>query len=206
LRSDETILIHGAAGGVGLAAIQIAKSIGARIIGTAGTPVKRDLLDSLGVDHVLDSRSLKFADEVVEITKGEKVDVVLNSLAGEAMQLSLGCLRPFGRFLELGKQDFYLNSTIGMRSLKENISYFSIDADQIMAAKPVFVARLFREIIEGFERGDLTPLPFRNYQGHQVVDAFRSMQRSSHIGKIVVEPSPVSVELPVEDKEHFTIQ
>ena len=105
----EWVLIHGGAGAVGMAAIQIAQSRGARIIATAGSPAKRDLLRALGVQYVLDSRSTTFADGVRKITR-DGVDVVLNSLAGEAMERSIACLRPFGRFVELGKRDYVSNS------------------------------------------------------------------------------------------------
>ncbi len=113
LRPGERVLIHGAAGGVGLAAVQIARHRQAEIFGTAGCPEKRDVLRLLGVDHVLDSRGLDFADDVMRITDGEGIDVVLNSLAGAAIPKSLGLLRRFGRFLEIGKRDLYANTRLG---------------------------------------------------------------------------------------------
>ena len=125
------MLIHGGAGGVGMAAIQIAQSRGARIIATAGSQAKRDLLKALGIDHVLDSRSTTFVDEVRRIT-GEGVDVVLNSLAGEAMERSIACLRAFGRFVELGKRDYVTNTHIGLRPFRKNLSYFGVDLDQLI--------------------------------------------------------------------------
>ena len=90
----------GAAGGVGLAAVQIAASLGAEVYATAGSPAKRRLLRLLGVAHIYDSRSLSFRDAILEDTGGEGLDCVLNSLAGEGMDQSLRLLRPFGRFLE----------------------------------------------------------------------------------------------------------
>ncbi len=192
LEQDETVLIHGGAGGVGLAAIQIAQGCGARVIATAGSDLKRDFLRSLGVDHVLNSRNLKFHDDVMELTDGEGVDVVLNSLSGEAMELSLNCLSRFGRFLELGKQDYYANTSIGLRPLKENISYYGVDVDQLLAVKPALAKRLNTEMMDLFRSGALSPLPFRAFKGNQIVEAFRLMQRSGHIGKLVVSPEPAS--------------
>ena len=136
LREGERVLIHGAAGGVGIAAIQIAKHFGAEIFATAGSDAKRDFVRLLGADHVFDSRSLVFADEVMHASGGAGVDVVLNSLAGDAISRNLRLLRPFGRMLELGKRDFYENSHIGLRPLRNNISYFGIDADQLARAAP----------------------------------------------------------------------
>ncbi|MBI3779503.1 MAG: zinc-binding dehydrogenase, partial [candidate division NC10 bacterium] len=103
LSGGDRVLIHSATGGVGLAAIQLARQVGAEIFATAGTPEKRDFLRSLGIQHVMDSRSLAFADEVMERTGGQGVDVVLNSLSGEAIRKGLGILRDYGRFLEIGK-------------------------------------------------------------------------------------------------------
>src|SRR5262249_47539261 len=82
LAPGERVLIHSAAGGVGLAAVQIAQQVGAEVFATAGSPAKRDLLRSLGVAHVADSRSLSFVDDFRAATGGAGVDVVLNSLAG----------------------------------------------------------------------------------------------------------------------------
>ncbi|MEM7242058.1 MAG: type I polyketide synthase [Pseudomonadota bacterium] len=192
LQPDETILIHGGAGGVGLAAIQIAQHMGAKVIATAGSNTKRSMLKLLGVDHILSSRSLTFANQVKKLTENKGVDVVLNSLAGEAMELSLKTLKPFGRFIELGKQDFYTNSLIGARALKDNIAYFGVDVDHLMAEKPKLASALFAEMIALFETGELGPLPYLEQDGGAVVEAFRKMQRSEHIGKILVRPQDVS--------------
>jgi acyl transferase domain-containing protein/acyl carrier protein len=198
LAQGESVLIHGGAGGVGLAAIQYAKHRGARIFATAGSPVKRAMLRRLGVDHVLDSRTAAFADEVMALTAGQGVDVVLNSLNGELMERSLGVLRPFGRFLELGKRDLYRNTAVGIRPLRHNVSYFAIDADQLPVRRPALSASLFAEIEALFAAGALRPLPHRRFHFHEAVDAFRLMQAAQHIGKIVLIPdrSPPAVAPP----------
>jgi acyl transferase domain-containing protein/NADPH:quinone reductase-like Zn-dependent oxidoreductase/acyl carrier protein len=186
LQEGEKILIHGAAGGVGIAAIQLAKWCGAEIFATAGTEEKRDFLRLLGVDHVFNSRSLAFADEILAVTSGKGVDVVLNSLAGEAINRNLRVLKPFGRFLELGKRDFQENTRIGLRPFRNNISYFVVDADQVMKERPELTAKLFREMMALFGNGTLHPLPYRRFEAEEIIDAFRYMQQSRHIGKIVV--------------------
>src|SRR5262249_12263385 len=107
MQRGERVLIHAATGGVGLAAVQLALYAEAIVFATAGSPEKRDLLAALGVPHVMDSRSLAFADEVRTLTGGEGVDIVLNSLAGEAIDKSLSLLRPYGRFIEIGKTDIF---------------------------------------------------------------------------------------------------
>ncbi len=191
LRSGETVLIHGAAGGVGLAALQIAKLKGAKIIATAGTDEKRNLVKSLGADHVFDSRSLDFVNDILNVTEGAGVDVVINSLFQEAMERSLELVKPFGRFLELGKRDYYSDSKIGLRPFRKNISYFGIDADQLLVETPETAAKIFHEIAVLFDENHLKPLPYRQFAFNEITPAFRLMQSAGHIGKIIVTP-PVS--------------
>lgn len=188
LQKSETLLIHAAAGGVGLAAVQIAQSVGAEIIATAGTSKKRAFLKSLGIRHVFDSRTLAFAQQVHEVTAGRGVDVVLNSLAGPAMEASVGCVAPFGRFVELGKRDYFANTALPLRPFRKNISYFGVDIDQLFRQKPKIVARLFHQISEQFQKSKLDPLPTQVFSSDGVEDAFNRMQSARHIGKIVVKP------------------
>ena len=183
---EERVLIHGAAGGVGIAAVQLAHYLGAEVFVTAGTDEKRDFVGFMGADHILDSRSLSFADDILQLTNGEGIDVVLNSLAGEAINKNLKILRPFGRFLELGKRDFYENSRIGLRPFRNNISYYGIDADQLMVEKPALTSRLFGELMDIFREGALRPLPYRCFNATRVEEAFRYMQQARQIGKILI--------------------
>ena len=190
LAREEWVLIHGGAGGVGMAAIQVAQTKGARIIATAGSQAKRDLLVALGVPHVLDSRASTLVDDVRAIT-GKGVDIVLNSLAGEAMERSLACLRPFGRFIELGKRDYVSNTPVGLRPFRNNLSYFGIDIDQILLDRRQLGQKLYADLMRLFASGRLTPLPYSVFRGSDVGQAFELMQRSEHIGKIVVQPPPL---------------
>ena len=189
LEVGETVLIHGGAGAVGLAALQIAKYRGATVIATAGSGEKRALLRSLGADFVCNSRTLAFAEEVMSSTNGKGVDVVLNSLAGEAMIRSMDCLKPFGRFIELGKRDFYANTHLGLRPLRRNLSYFGVDIDQLIGAQKTLSQQLFSDVVGHFAEGDFAPLPHRVFDGAHIAEAFRLMQRAGHIGKIVVSPA-----------------
>jgi acyl transferase domain-containing protein/acyl carrier protein len=186
VREGERVLVHGGAGGVGIAAIQLARLLGAEVYATAGSREKREFVRLLGVDRVFDSRSLAFADQVRDATGGAGVDVVLNSLAGEAMVRSIDTLRPFGRFLELGKRDFYENSRIGLRPFRNNISYFGIDADQLMGVLPELTTRLFEAVMQRFADGVLHPLPYRLFPAARVEEAFRYMQQARQIGKVLV--------------------
>ncbi len=186
LQRGERVLVHAAAGGVGLAALQIVQRAGAEVFATAGSPEKREFLRSLGVRHVMDSRSLAFSDEVREATGGEGVDVVLNSLAGEAIARSLEVLRPFGRFLEIGKRDIHRNAPLPLGPFQKSLSYFAIDLDRMIRERPAHVGALLREVMDIVEQGALSPLPLRSFPVGEVAHAFRYMAQARHIGKVVI--------------------
>ncbi|GIL13952.1 MAG: polyketide synthase [Chloroflexota bacterium] len=195
LEAGERVLIHAAAGGVGLAAVQLAQQAGAEIYATAGSPEKRAFLESLGVEHIMDSRSLAFADEIMARTGGEGVDVILNSLAGEAIPRGLAILRPYGRFVEIGKRDIYQNSQVGLMPFQKNLSYFAVDLDKMARERPAALGVILRQLVRRFETGELTPIPTQVFSMAEVVEAFRHMAQAKHIGKIVVartdKPLPV---------------
>ncbi|MBB3206093.1 myxalamid-type polyketide synthase MxaB [Rhodopirellula rubra] len=186
LSKNERVLIHAGAGGVGQAAIQIAQAVGAEIFATAGSDLKREFLRSLGVQHVMDSRSLDFADEILEITSGYGVDVVLNSLPGEAITKSLSILAAYGRFLEIGKTDIYQNRRIGLWPFQDNLSYHAIDLDRMLRQRPDDIRRLYAEIGPLFDQGVYRPLPLTTFGPEAIVDAFRYMSQRKNIGKVVV--------------------
>ncbi|MBY8975066.1 acyltransferase domain-containing protein [Rhodobacteraceae bacterium NNCM2] len=194
VRRGETVLVHGGAGGVGHAAIQIARATGARVFATAGTAEKRDWLLHSGVERVFDSRGLRFVEEARDAAGHDGIDIVLNSLAGDAMENSLSLLAPFGRFVELGKLDFYRNSRIGLRAMRRNISYFAVDVDQLVASRPDVARRTFDSVMSGFAEGSFTPPPIHAFEAADVSEAFRLMQKSGHIGKIVIAPPEVAEE------------
>lgn len=187
LQEGERVLIHSATGGVGLAAIQMAKMLGAEIYATAGSKEKRELLRSMGVQYVYDSRSLDFADRIMQDTSDEGVDVVLNSLTGSAMLKSLELLRNFGRFVEIGKKDVYANSRIGLEAFSKGLSYFMIDFERMVFEKPRLVGELLGELLPFFETGDLEPLQSKIFHVSEAKAAFEYMTTGKHIGKIVVK-------------------
>ncbi len=186
IQKGEKVLIHGAAGGVGLAAIQIAKHFGAEIYVTAGNEEKRAYLECLGVKNIYNSRDLAFHDQILKDTNGYGVDVVLNSLSGKAIDTSLALLAAEGRFAELGKRDIYADSSIGLRPFRRNISYFAIDMDQLILGKPQVCSTLFHEIRDFFEAECFTPLPYKTFEREAYEDAFETLWRSNHIGKVLV--------------------
>ncbi len=191
LEPGERVLIHGGAGAVGLAALQVALARGARVAGTAGTAAKRAFLRAAGAELALDSRDPGFADVLrAEWGPGEAgcVDVLLNSLAGEAMERSLGLLRPFGRFLELGKRDFAEDRRVALRPLRHNATFFAVDVDELPRARPQLAARLLAGIRDRIEAGSFRPLPHADHSAANVEAAFRTLQASAQIGKLVLRP------------------
>jgi acyl transferase domain-containing protein/NADPH:quinone reductase-like Zn-dependent oxidoreductase/acyl carrier protein len=198
IQPGEWVLIHGAAGGVGLAAMQIARSRGARIAATVSSPDKRALVELFGAEKVYNSRSLAFLDAIREEIGG--VDVVLNSLAGDAMLASVKCLKPFGRFIELGKRDYVLNTAMGLRPFRRNLTYFGVDLDQLLAGNLPLANRLMGDLVRHFESGDLSPLPYRAFDWHEAGEAFQLMQGGGHVGKLLVRPAAAPMPTSVSHK------
>ncbi|MEV5508189.1 type I polyketide synthase [Streptomyces orinoci] len=196
LAAGETVLVHGGAGGIGLAALQYARRRGARVVATAGNPAKRDLLRMIGVAQVLDSRNPDFAEKVRELTGGRGVDVVLNSLAGEAISRGLEALGPGGRFVELGKRDIHQNKPLALGPFRRNITFHGVDLTQLLH-QPGPAAALFAEVAALIRTGRYRPLPHTVYPAGRVAEAYQLMQHSRHTGKVVIALDPLDEPLPV---------
>ncbi|NMO18054.1 SDR family NAD(P)-dependent oxidoreductase [Pyxidicoccus fallax] len=186
LQKGERVLIHAATGGVGLAAVQWAQHVGAEVYATAGTPEKRAYLQSLGVKYVSDSRSDRFVSDVLEWTGGEGVDVVLNSLSGELIAKSFALLRSHGRFVELGKRDYYANNQLGLRPFLRNLSFSLVDLRGMSVERPAWVRALLEELLGLFAQGVVRGLPVESFPVSRAADAFQKMAQGHHIGKLVL--------------------
>ncbi len=186
LAPGERVLIHSATGGVGLAAISIAKMIGARIYATAGTDAKREMLAGMGVEYVGDSRSVAFADDILDITDGAGVDVVLNSLPGEAIRRGMQILAPGGRFIELGKKDVFADANVGLAALARSGSFSVVDVDLNMRLQPKRYRESLQQILRHAAAGELAALPVTEFAFADAIDAFRLMASGGHTGKIVI--------------------
>jgi len=193
LAKGERVLIHTASGGVGLAAIQLAQYIGAEVFATAGSHEKREFLLSLGVRHVSNSRTLDFADEIMELTQGEGIDMVLNSLTGEAIPKGIAMLRPYGRFMEIGKRDILRDSKIGLLPFQNNLSFSAVDMDQMFRRRQQFSGQLLREVFALLDEGAIKPLPMTGFAIADIISAFKHMANAKHIGKIVLSFEPQQV-------------
>ena len=186
IKAEERVLIHAGAGGVGLAALQIARRAGAEIFATAGSPAKRAYLASLGVRHVMDSRSLRFADEIMAATHGEGIDIVLNSLSGDFIPASLRTLRRGGRFIEIGKRGVWDEERVA--ETYPGVTYHVFYLGEVCEKAPRIAGALLRSVVDDMARGVLTPLPRRTFAGDAAADAFRFMAQARHIGKVVISP------------------
>ncbi len=184
MNSGDVVLIHSAAGGVGMAAVQLARLAGATVLATAGSPRKRRYLRQLGIEHVMNSRTLDFAREAMQITKGRGVDIVLNGLTGEFIEKGLEILAPGGRFVELGKSDVW--DTRRARVVNANAEYHAIDLTDDMLNAPQSLRPLLEDIMRRLENRELSPLPWQSFRLDDVVEAFRFMEQARHIGKVVV--------------------
>ena len=187
LREGETVLIHSGAGGLGLAAIAIARRLGAQIFATAGSAEKRDRLTTLGVRDVFDSRSLSFAEAVMRATGGRGVDIVLNALPGPFIEKGLACLAPYGRFIELGKRDVYDDRSLGLKALRRNISLHVVDLAALVEERPDLAHEMMAELIAQFEARALEPPKVAVFPAGKVTEAFRIFAEARHVGKIAVD-------------------
>ena len=182
----DRVLIHHATGGVGLAAVNLAQQAKAEIYATAGSPEKRAHLEAMGVSHTLDSRSLDFAEEIMRMTDGRGVDIVLNTLSGPAMTASISVLSSHGRFIEIGKTGVSGHETIDLHRFDHNRSYHPIDLSQLIRERPDRAGALLRAVVDMASDGRVRPLPYKVYPMDRARDAFRFMSQARHMGKLVL--------------------
>ena len=202
LSEGQSVLIHSAMGGVGQAAIALARRAGATIYATAGSDAKRDRLLELGASAAFDSHSESWYDQLMEATRGEGVDVVLNSLAGRHLALCLEALRPGGWHCEIGKVDIYSDNPLGLYVFRKNLRFAAIDVDRLMVDDPWLLRRLSETCLDLLERGELPPLPVTVYDYEDYAKALRLMTSGKHQGKLVLRAPPAGVhpQFPIVDR------
>jgi NADPH:quinone reductase-like Zn-dependent oxidoreductase/thioesterase domain-containing protein/NADP-dependent 3-hydroxy acid dehydrogenase YdfG len=188
LQAGQRVLIHSAAGGVGMAAVQLALRAGAEVFGTAGNPQKRAAVRALGVEHVYDSRSTDFAAEIDAVTGGEGVDVVLNALVGPFIPAGLGLLRAGGYFLELGKRELWAPEQV--EAVRPGVRYVPYDLGDVMRDAPADILEMLTAVASAVEEGDLKALPVTSFAIREAHEAFRYMAQARHTGKVVVVHPP----------------
>ena len=182
IKSGQTVLIHSATGGVGLAAIQIAQRAGATIFATAGNPEKRNYLKSLGLEHVMDSRSTAFVEDIMQATGGRGVDLALSALAGPQLLATLSCIATGGIHLELGRRDITAGGSLPLEMFSKGIGFFAIDFGP---HNPAY-RKVMTQLVRSFEEGELQPLPRTLFTLSQAREAFELLLASGHMGKVIV--------------------
>ena len=183
----DKVLIHSATGGVGQAAVAIARAAGAEIYATAGSPERRKMLSDMGIAHVYDSRSTEFADQIRRDTDGYGVDVVLNSLPGAAQRAGLELLTFGGRFVEIGKRDIYGDTKMGLFPFRRNLSFYAVDLALLTLVAPDTLRSLLEVIYQQIADGVL-PLPqTTHYPLANGANAIRAMGAAEHTGKLVLD-------------------
>jgi len=201
LNPGDRVLIHSGAGGVGLAAVQLAQAAGAEVFATASRP-KQAYLRSLGVQHVFDSRSTKFGQKILDATGGEGVHVVVNSLTGEGfIDASLSCLAQGGRFVELARLDILTEEE--MAAVRPDVSYTILMLDVLKEHEPETPGNALRRVMQQLAAGEVTPLVHTRWSMTEVGPAMKFMRAARHIGKIVLANSPVESGRLREDRAYL---
>ncbi|KAF4434567.1 polyketide synthase [Fusarium acutatum] len=191
LTRGQSVLIHSGCGGVGLAAIQVARMLGPDIYTTVGGDAKVEYLNKtfdIPRSHIFSSRDASFATDLLRETGGKGVDVALNSLSGELLHATWKCVAKWGTMVEIGKRDLLENAQLDMSTFLQNHNYCCLDVDQMRAERPEVINRLLSFIMNCFSNRILKPIRVDQvFPGSAVLDAFRHMQQGKHMGKIVLE-------------------
>ncbi|KAL8707779.1 MAG: hypothetical protein Q9220_007231 [cf. Caloplaca sp. 1 TL-2023] len=199
LAKGETVLIHAAAGGVGQAAVMVAKWAEAEIFATVGSIEKKDFIMqtyAIPETHIFSSRDGSFLPEVQAMTASRGVDVILNSTSGEILQQSWQCLAPLGRFVEIGKRDLMQNSNLEMEKFSEAVTYAAVDLGVLSEQRPLEFERILTEVMAMHSKEQLQLVqPVTVFPISDLGKAMRMMQSGKHTGKIVIEATKDSIVL-----------
>ncbi|KAI0400470.1 hypothetical protein F4802DRAFT_610078 [Xylaria palmicola] len=190
LEKDQSVLIHSGCGGVGIAAIQIARMIGAQIFTTVSSEDKvKYLMENFNIprNHIFNSRQMSFVADLMRETRGRGVDVALNSLSGEFLHGTWRCIANFGTMIEIDKKDILERGKLDMKAFQANRSYCCVDVYQMGQERPGAIERILMSMMEYHRKGFITPVVLAKvYPPSAIVDAMRYMQQGSHIGKICI--------------------
>ena len=206
LKRGETVLIHSAAGGVGQAAVMLARHLGAKIFVTVGNNEKKALVtQNFGIpeEQIFSSRDTSFVQGVKRLTGGRGVDVVLNSIAGEGFRETCRCVATLGRFIEIGKRDILMNGRLDMEMFNRNVMFASVDLTLVFGHDPSLGASILREVFDMLRQGFISTIqPINVYPFSKMESAFRLIQAGKHMGKVVLRAdldTTVKVSVPLVD-------
>ncbi|MCV7195507.1 sulfolipid-1 biosynthesis phthioceranic/hydroxyphthioceranic acid synthase [Mycobacterium angelicum] len=212
IKAGDKVLIHSGTGGVGQAAIAIARAAGAEIFATAGSPQRRKMLRDMGIEHVYDSRTVEFAEQIRRDTAGgvsggsDGLDIVLNSLTGAAQRAGVDLLTFGGRFIEIGKRDIYGDTRLGLFPFRRNLTFFALDLWLMSITHPHEVRELLETVYRLTADGVL-PIPAStHYPLGEAATALRIMSAAEHTGKLILDIPQAgnsSVVIPPEQARVF---
>ncbi|KAK3319476.1 putative polyketide synthase [Cercophora scortea] len=190
VQKGQSILIHAAAGGVGQVACQIAQHFGMEVFATVSSETKKKLIrEQYGIrdDHIFNSRDTSFVKGIKRMTNGRGVDVVLNSLAGEALRQTWHCIAPFGHFVEIGIKDILNNTGLEMRPFLQDATFTFFNLRHVEESRPDLMAVILEGAFDFIRRGITRPVePLISFPISDVEGALRLMQTGKHLGKIAL--------------------
>lgn len=201
----DKVLIHSGTGGVGQAAIAIARAVGCEVFATAGSPQRRQLLRDMGIEHVYDSRGIEFAELIRRDTAGYGVDVVLNSLPGAAQRVGIELLAFGGRFVEIGKRDIYGDARLGLFPFRRNLSLYAVDLVLLSHTHPETIQRLLTTVYQRTADGVLPMPQTTHYPIHDAAVAVHLVDGSGHTGKVVLDVPQVGTSVAVVPPEQVRV-
>ncbi|KLO99257.1 putative polyketide synthase [Fusarium fujikuroi] len=212
LRAGESILIHAGSGGLGIAAIILARRIGATVYTTVGSDVKREyLINELSVpsSHIFNSRDSTFVQGVMSATSGRGVNVILNSLVGDLMHDSWRCLADFGRFVEVGKRELVDAGRLDMSMFLRNATFTAFDLSELFYSQDQFHRsiwdRLISETLKLYRDGEIQPPPIKVFDVSQIAQAYRSFLGKDRVGKIVISMEDQQARVPVAPPLYLSV-
>ncbi|CZR44814.1 putative polyketide synthase [Fusarium proliferatum ET1] len=212
LRAGESILIHAGSGGLGIAAITLARRIGATVYTTVGSDVKREyLINELSVpsSHIFNSRDSTFVQGIMNATGGRGVDVILNSLVGDLMHDSWRCLADFGRFVEVGKRELVDAGRLDMSMFLRNATFTAFDLSELFYSQDQFYRsvwdRLISETLKLYRDGEIQPPPIKVFDVSQIAQAYRSFLGKDRVGKIVISMEDQQARVPVAPPLYLSV-
>jgi NADPH2:quinone reductase len=188
LQAGETLLVHAAAGGVGLAAVQIGKALGARVIGTAGGPEKCEVARRAGADHTIDYNAEEFAPKVMELTEGRGADVIYDSVGGDTTDQSLKCIAWNGRLLIIGFASGKIPAIQANRILLKNIAVTGLHWGAHAQKDPKRIGQVMDALFALYDKGAIEPVIFGRYPLDQVPVALAALGGRRSYGKVIVTP------------------
>lgn len=196
-----SVLIHSAAGGVGIAAVQLAKMVGAQIYCTVSNEEKTSYLHTnYGIprEHIFYSRDDTFVSDIMRVTQGRGVDVVFNSLSGSLLHASWKCVAEFGTFVEIGRRDMIGRGKLALEQFESNRSFVGFDLTHVVAQRTQLLQSLMQRAVEYYKLGHIKPLCARQFSAANISEPFRYLQKAEHIGKFVVTMPDDIKDLPTE--------